>query len=237
MFKMFAKVSAFLAVLCSVFVFSIPQSIATANDYKIEINKTTNHLYLYNHGRVVKTYRVATGRTSKLTPTGTFIIGVKIVQPGWKNIPGGSPKNPLGPRWNGLVVNNDRARTYGIHGTNDPKSIGKNASSGCVRMHNQDVIDLFNRIYEGVPVWIHSGKSNKIWRGNSGVGLKRTSGKVQVTATTLNVRSGPTTGAFVIGKVKKGNVLTLTGTTVSWYQVRLSNGKTAFISKQYAKRK
>lgn len=236
MVKVAAKLGAIWAMISSVLLFALPpSSIAAPNDYKIEINKKTNHLYLYNHGKIVKTYRVATGRTSKLTPTGTFVIGVKIVKPGWKNIPGGHPNNPLGPRWIGLVVNHDRARTYGIHGTNDPKSIGKNASSGCIRMHNKDVIDLYNRIYEGVPVWIHSGSSNKKWRGNANIGLKHDAGKIQVTASVLNIRTGPTTGSFVIGKVKRGSVLTQTGSTSHWYQIRLSNGKTGFVSKQYAK--
>lgn len=238
MLKIAAKFSALWAMICGTFLFLLPPSgHAAANDYKIEINKKTNYLYLYNHGKVVKTYRVATGRTSQLTPTGTFVIGVKIIQPGWKNIPGGHPNNPLGSRWLGLVVNQDRARTYGIHGTNDPKSIGTNASSGCIRMHNKDVMDLYNRIDEGVPVWIHAGHSNNQWRGNANIGLKQHGGKIQVTASVLNVRTGPTTGSFIIGKVKRGSVLTLAGSTSHWYQVRLSNGKIGFVSKQYAIRR
>lgn len=232
MYKMLTKFVA-LCAMFSLFL-SIPQpSLAAPNDYKIEINKRTNYLYLYNHGKVIKTYQVATGRTSELTPTGTYVIGVKIVQPGWKNIPGGHPNNPLGPRWIGLVINHDRARTYGIHGTNEPNSIGKNASSGCVRMHNQDVIDLYNRIGEGVPVWIHTGTSNYQWRGNAEVGLRPFSGKGQVTASVLNIRSGPTTGAFVIGKLQRGQSITLIGQTTHWYQIRLANGTTGFVSKQY----
>lgn len=237
MVKTFAKFGALLGLIWSIFLFSFPTSSnAAPADYKIEINKRTNYLYLYKNGKVAKTYRVATGKTSKLTPTGTFVIGVKIVKPGWKNIPGGHPKNPLGPRWIGLVVNNDRARTYGIHGTNDPNSIGKHASNGCIRMRNNDVVELYKTIYEGVPVWIHTGTSNKKWRGNANVGLKRFSGKAQVTASQLYVRSGPTTGAFVIGKTKKGTILTITGGTSNWYQIRY-NGKTGFVYKPYTKRK
>ena len=100
---------------------------------KSKINKSTNTLYLYKDGTLEKTYPVATGRTDELTPEGTFTMVVKINKPGWKNIPGGDPKNPLGDKWLGISVNEDNGRTYGIHGTNQPESIGSHASSGCVR--------------------------------------------------------------------------------------------------------
>ncbi|WP_124728091.1 SH3 domain-containing protein [Staphylospora marina] len=203
-------------------------------DYKIEINKRTNKLYLYKNGSVVKVYPVATGRTSSLTPEGTFPIVVKIVKPGWKGIPGGHPNNPLGERWNGLSVRGDNGRTYGIHGTNDPSSIGKHASSGCVRMHNNHVIELYNTIHEGTAVWIHSGTSNNKWRGDSRVGLKPASGQVKITADNVNARTGPSTGSFVITQLRKGTVLPLIGTSGDWYQVLLSNGRKAFVHKPLA---
>ncbi|MDQ0418951.1 lipoprotein-anchoring transpeptidase ErfK/SrfK [Croceifilum oryzae] len=143
---------------------------AQDSNYKIEINKQTNYLYLYQGNRVIKTYRVATGKNKTKTPEGTFPIIAKFVKPGWKNIPGGVPENPLGERWNGFSVNGDSGRKYGIHGTNNPNSIGTYASNGCIRMLNKDVIDLYDRVPEGTLVWIHSGKSNKVWRGNPDVG-------------------------------------------------------------------
>lgn len=201
-------------------------------DYKIEINKKTNRLYLYSGKSVVKTYKVATGRSSSLTPEGTFPIVVKITKPGWKNIPGGVPENPLGERWNGLSVNGDKGRTYGIHGTNNPSSIGTHASSGCVRMYNSDVIELYNRIYEGTPVWIHSGTSNNTWRGNTYVGLKPASGTLKITSD-VNARTGPSTGSFVITKLSTGTKLPLIGKSGDWYQVQLSKGRKAFVYKSY----
>lgn len=218
----------------SMIIFLFPTHVfAESEDLKIEINKQTNHLYLYQDDQVVKTYRIATGRSAELTPIGTFEVGVKIVKPGWKGIPGGHPDNPLGPRWIGLVVNNDRAREYGIHGTNDPDSIGKHASSGCVRMYNEEVIELYQRIYEGAPVWIHNGSSNHQWRGNPNIGLKPASGKVQVTASILNIRSGPSTGAFIIEKAERGERLQLIGQTQHWFKIKLSNGKSGFVHKDY----
>ncbi|TCP62581.1 L,D-transpeptidase family protein [Baia soyae] len=206
---------------------------ASAPDYKIEINKKTNYLYLYNGKTVVKTYRVATGKTKALTPEGTFPLAVKIVKPGWKGIPGGDPKNPLGERWNGISVNGDNGRIYGIHGTNNPKSIGTHASSGCVRMKNSDVIDLYSRVYEGTPIWIHSGKSNKTWRGNASVGLKPASGTLKTT-TTVNARTGPSTGSFIVTTLKAKISLSLIGKSGDWYQVQLSNGRKVFVHKNYS---
>jgi SH3-like domain-containing protein len=203
-------------------------------DYKIEINKKTNKLYLYKNGSVIKVYPVATGRSNSLTPEGTFPVVVKIVKPGWRGIPGGHPDNPLGARWNGLSVRGDNGRTYGIHGTNNPSSIGKHASSGCVRMYNSDVIELYNTIYEGTAVWIHSSTSNNKWRGDTRVGLKPASGQVKITASNVNARTGPSTGSFVITTLKKGTVLPLTGVSGDWYQVRLGSGRLAFVYKQYA---
>jgi SH3-like domain-containing protein len=228
------SVLAMLAFLVSFFVPGTGQAHAASFvDYKIEINKTTNKLYLYKNGSVVKVYPVATGRTNSLTPEGTFPIVVKIVNPGWRGIPGGSPDNPLGARWNGLSVHGDNGRTYGIHGTNNPGSIGKHVSHGCVRMYNQDVIELYNTIYEGTPVWIHSGTSDNHWRGDPSVGLKPASGTAKITGDNVNARTGPSTGSFVIQKLRKGTTLPVTGKSGDWVQVKLPSGRLAFVHKDY----
>lgn len=233
--KIMSTISA-IAMAVMLAIFFIPQqSYAASVDYKIEINKKTNKLYLYKNGSVSKVYPVATGRTNNLTPEGTWPIVVKINKPGWKNIPGGRPDNPLGERWNGLSVRGDNGRTYGIHGTNNPKSIGTHASSGCVRMHNKDVIELYNTIYEGTPVWIHSGTSNNQWRGDSRVGLKPKSGTATITGNNVNARTGPSTGSFVIQTLKNGTRLTVTGISGDWYQLKLSNGRLAFVYSPYVK--
>ncbi|WP_244527384.1 SH3 domain-containing protein [Lihuaxuella thermophila] len=225
----------FAAILALIATIQLPATgYAAFTEYKIEINKRTNKLYLYQNGKVKKVYPVATGRTQSLTPEGTWPIVVKINKPGWKGIPGGHPSNPLGERWNGLSVRGDNGRTYGIHGTNNPGSIGTHASSGCVRMYNKDVIELSKTIYEGTPVWIHSGTSNNKWRGDSRVGLKPASGTVKITGSNVNARTGPSTGSFVIQTLKKGTVFPKTGVSGDWYQVKLPNGRLAFVYKAYA---
>ena len=79
------------------------------------------------------------GKPSTLTPTGTFTIVNKAVNPG----------GPFGARW--MVLSKPH---YGIHGTNKPSSIGKTVSHGCVRMYNKDVIELFNLVPIGTTVKI-----------------------------------------------------------------------------------
>jgi lipoprotein-anchoring transpeptidase ErfK/SrfK len=66
------------------------------------------------------------------------------------------PSNPLGTRWLGLSV-----KGFGIHGTNVPQSIGKNASHGCIRMRNSDVEELFELVQVGDAVEIYN-ESNPI---------------------------------------------------------------------------
>lgn len=124
--------------------------------YKIEIDKSVNQLTLYKDHRVVKVFPVATGKKPSLTPEGDFSIAVKTVNPyyGKLKIPGGSPRNPLGYRWLGLNLGG--GGEYGIHGTNNPSSIGKYTSAGCIRMNNEDVRWLFDTVPVGTPVKINS---------------------------------------------------------------------------------
>jgi lipoprotein-anchoring transpeptidase ErfK/SrfK len=136
-----------------------PDTIA-AMTLRITINRSTNQLTLYRLDRIVRTYRVATGSARYPTPAGSFRIINMQKHPTWtpppnsdwarglKPIPPG-PKNPLGTRWMGLDSPN-----VGIHGTNNPASIGYSVSHGCIRMAIPDVEDLFERVTTGTPVTI-----------------------------------------------------------------------------------
>lgn len=108
-------------------------------NYSITINTAARRLTLFKDGKVFKSYTVAVGKPSTPTPKGNFRIINKAVNPG----------GPFGARWLGLS-----ARGYGIHGTNNPASIGKAVSNGCIRLHNANVIQLFNLISVGTPVRI-----------------------------------------------------------------------------------
>ncbi|SFL68932.1 L,D-transpeptidase [Salibacterium qingdaonense] len=127
-------------------------------DPYIIINKNSNTLAFIDNGSIVKEYPVATGRKEELTPEGEFTIVVKAVRPYYRklDIKGGDPDNPLGSRWIGFDAENTNGRIYGIHGTNRSSSIGGYVSNGCVRMHNDDVNELFENVENGVKVWIES---------------------------------------------------------------------------------
>ncbi|WP_430696573.1 L,D-transpeptidase [Metabacillus mangrovi] len=120
------------------------------------INKQTNEMAFIDDGAIQSIYRVASGSTAALTPEGEFSIVVKAVDPYYrkKNIPGGDPENPLGPRWIGFDAQGTDGRTYGIHGTNRESSIGGFVTQGCVRMHNEEVIELYSKVPVGTKVWI-----------------------------------------------------------------------------------
>lgn len=105
----------------------------------ITISISSKLLTLYRTGIMFKAYPVATGKLTTPTPTGIFTIVNKQVNPG----------GPFGTRWMGLSKPH-----YGIHGTNNPASIGTSASNGCIRMFNQDVEDLFSYVGVGVIVRI-----------------------------------------------------------------------------------
>ncbi|WP_369902704.1 L,D-transpeptidase [Bacillus manliponensis] len=133
-----------------------------AGDPFIIVNKQTNQLAYIDDGKIQRIFPVATGKTNDLTPEGTFDVVVKAKDPYYiaKNIPGGSPLNPLGSRWIGFNARGTDGRKYGIHGTNMPSSIGKYISQGCIRMHKQDVEYLFDQIPLGTKVSIvRSSKS------------------------------------------------------------------------------
>lgn len=118
--------------------FPLVQITQTArSNYSITINENNHTLTLYKGGEVYKAYPVAVGKPTTPTPKGTFQIINKA------NNPGG----PYGVRWLGL-----NAPGIGIHGTNNPASIGKSVSHGCIRMQNKDVIELSNLVPIGTTV-------------------------------------------------------------------------------------
>lgn len=131
---------------------------AVEDDVHIEINKTTNRLTVFLNDNPIYYFSVATGKNKTLTPEGEFRIITKVKNPWYvpKNIPGGSEQNPLGTRWLGLNVSNTGGYKYGIHGTNNPYSIGHHVSQGCIRMQNKDVEWLFRNIPLGTTVFIVS---------------------------------------------------------------------------------
>jgi L,D-transpeptidase ErfK/SrfK len=127
------------------------------------INVPQRMLFLFNEGALVASYPVGLGRPDWPTPTGLFSVIAKEVDPVWDvppsiqeemrregkeviiRIPPG-PKNPLGRHWIGTTQEN-----IGVHGTIAPSSVYRFQTHGCIRLHPDDVADLFPRVTVGTP--------------------------------------------------------------------------------------
>lgn len=118
----------------------------------IVVSLADHRLALVEDGVVKKIYAVAVGKESTPSPTGTFTIRDRVTDPTYYHagevIPPG-PGNPVGTRWIGL-----NKAGYGIHGTNEPRSVGKAASHGCIRMRRRDLEQLFAQVRAGDVVEI-----------------------------------------------------------------------------------
>ena len=116
--------------------------------------------YGIGFGRAIE-YPIGVGRQGRQW-TGKRYISGKTLKPAWRAtpdirrdkphltsiIPGGSPKNPMGAA--ALLISGPGQ--YAIHGTNDPNSIGRFVSYGCIRMHNEDILDLYSRVFYGTRI-------------------------------------------------------------------------------------
>jgi lipoprotein-anchoring transpeptidase ErfK/SrfK len=126
----------------------------------IVVKTNERHLYyVMGNGKAVR-YPVGVGKSGKAW-AGSVRIDGKYIQPAWSPpadvkrdnpklpnvIPGGSPKNPMGAA--AMTLSGGQ---YAIHGTNVPGSIGGFVSYGCIRMFNQDVLDLYSRVSLGTSV-------------------------------------------------------------------------------------
>ena len=127
---------------------------------RILVSIPDRKLAVMEDGRVVRIFRVAVGASVSPTPTGSFEIVTAVSDPTYFHsgvvIPPGSD-NPVGTRWMGL-----NQKGYGIHGTNDPQSIGKAASHGCIRLRNRDVEQLFAMVRVSDAVDIRAERDEQI---------------------------------------------------------------------------
>jgi lipoprotein-anchoring transpeptidase ErfK/SrfK len=125
----------------------------------LTIDRSGFQLRLWENLELARTYPIAVGAVGWETPSGVYNVQNKAVDPAWsvpewggelagEVIPGGVPENPLKARWLGIY---DGA---GIHGTDDIGSLGTAASHGCVRMAVPDVIELYDQVDVGTPVYI-----------------------------------------------------------------------------------
>jgi lipoprotein-anchoring transpeptidase ErfK/SrfK len=146
------------------------QQVAFRGPYRpgtIVVNIGERRLYFVEPGGVATRYAVGVGREEALNFHGNAVIGRKAEWPHWSptadmirkmpiyrhyenGLPGGIG-NPLGARAL-YLYRGDRDTLFRLHGTNEPDTIGTKVSSGCIRLFNQDIIDLYNRAPVGTPV-------------------------------------------------------------------------------------
>lgn len=127
---------------------------------RIVISIPDRKLALLEGDRIVKVWNTAVGTESTPSPAGTYTIINRVLNPSYyrdgKVIPPGAA-NPVGTRWLGLSL-----KGFGIHGTNNPGSIGRKASHGCIRMRNRDVEELFDMVKTGDVVELHRRRDDRL---------------------------------------------------------------------------
>lgn len=140
-----------------------PELVAFSSGYPsgtIIVRTGERRLYLVLGGGAAVRYKVGVGRAGKQWAGVSHVDG-KYLYPAWaapadmrrdkssppQVIPGGSPHNPMG-----VAALTLAGGEYAIHGTNAPNSIGGFVSAGCIRMYNQDITDLYQRVQVGAPV-------------------------------------------------------------------------------------
>ena len=129
-------------------------------DRVVLVSLVDRKLAVIDNGVVIATFQVAVGAKVSPSPTGEFKIVSRVSNPTYYHqgtvIPTGK-YNPVGTRWVGLDL-----KGYGIHGTNAPRSIGRAASHGCIRLRNRDMERLFTMIHVGDVVKIRGERDEQV---------------------------------------------------------------------------
>jgi lipoprotein-anchoring transpeptidase ErfK/SrfK len=156
------KMAALTGVVLMATAEALAQDNTTRPSRRIVVSIPDRKLAVMEGDRVVRIFETAVGATKSPSPVGSFEIINAMTHPTWyykgRTVPPG-PQNPLGTRWMGLS-----AKGYGIHGTNVPSSIGKNASHGCIRMRNHEVEELFKMMAVGDKVELVGERSDELAR-------------------------------------------------------------------------
>src|SRR6516165_1018353 len=163
----------------------------------IVVSLEDHKLALVEDGQVKKVYIVAVGKPSTPSPSGTFTIARRVKNPTYshngKIVPAG-PGNPVGTRWMGLSI-----KGYGIHGTNEPRSIGKAASHGCIRMAKADLEEMYEMVAVGDTVELVGERNEETAKLFSGA--EPTDAPVTVTAANAVPRTEALGEAFAVAGV------------------------------------
>jgi lipoprotein-anchoring transpeptidase ErfK/SrfK len=127
-----------------------PRALTPSIERRVVVSLPERKLAVIVNGEVIRVFAVAVGAPSSPSPVGRFTIVNRLENPTYYRpgkVIGPGPTNPLGTRWLGLNV-----KGYGIHGTDEPDSIGYARSHGCIRLRNRDVEALFPLLRAGDTV-------------------------------------------------------------------------------------
>jgi len=127
---------------------------------RIVVSIPDRKLALIEHDQIVSVYAVAVGAPVSPSPVGTFTVVTRVSKPTYYKpgtVIGPGASNPIGTRWIGLSQ-----KGYGIHGTDQPGTIGFAKSHGCIRLRNRDVEQLFERVRTGDVVELHAERTPEI---------------------------------------------------------------------------
>ena len=173
----FTKMAALTGVMLMAATEALAQENSSRPARRIVVSIPDRKLAVLEGDRIVRIFETAVGAPHSPSPTGIYQIVNSIADPTWytkgKVVPPGKC-NPLGTRWLGLS-----RKGYGIHGTNRPSSIGRNASHGCIRMRNREVEELFKMVAVGEKVELYDERSPEIVRLFGAPSLAATAGDAE----------------------------------------------------------
>ncbi len=142
----------------------LAQTAAEANERRarrvVLVSIADRKLAVMENGKVLARFAVAVGATASPSPTGEFEIVNRVANPSYYHegvVTAASEGSPVGTRWIGLNL-----KGYGIHGTNAPRSIGRAASHGCIRLRNRDVERLYAMLRVGDVVQIRGERDEEV---------------------------------------------------------------------------
>jgi lipoprotein-anchoring transpeptidase ErfK/SrfK len=135
-------------------------AVITTAPRRIIVSLADRRLVVVENNEVLAAFPVAVGAPTSPSPVGSFTVINRVTtptyyRPGTVIAPG--PRNPIGTRWIGLS-----RKGYGIHGTDEPSSIGYAKSHGCIRLRNADVEELFTQVRDGDVVELHAEQTPDI---------------------------------------------------------------------------
>ena len=145
---------------------AVPDHAVSPRGVHVVINLPQTRLFVYDDGQLVKSYPVAVGKALTQTPVGEYDVTGISRNPAWhvprsiqqemarsgKTVQTVVPPGPQNPLGKVFIRFGEPGLGLGMHGTNAPGSVPGFRSHGCVRLHNEDALDLASRVHYGVPV-------------------------------------------------------------------------------------